>query len=123
MKDYLTKLNNAHSYDLPHKPKTPWMTTRSTREVTGKMFPVVASSYKTTIARVSVYYRCGEIGYLKTEKYKCKEEYQTSKGKAVQKIAIREIQIAEGMIDVDINSALELESSSDLGNEQSLLKL
>ena len=117
MKDYLTKLDNAHSHDLSHKPKAPRTTTRSTREFIGKTPPVVASSHKTTVARVPVCYRCGEIGHLKSEKSKCKEEHQTPKGKAAQEAAIREIQIAEGMIDVDDSSASGPESSSDSGNE------
>ena len=115
MKDYLTKLDNAHSHDL--KQKTPRTATRSTREFTGKTSPAVASSHKTTVARVPVCYRCGEIGHLKTEKAKCKEEHQTPKGKAAQEAAIREIQIAEVMDDVDASSESEPGSPSDSGNE------
>ena len=115
LRDYLVRLDNSHSHDLPTKTKTSKSTMlKSPREAVRKT-STVETTRKPTTTRVPVCYNCGKIGHFKNERKKCPVDYQTAAGKAVEDAAVNE------MFDIDeidgIDNGSSSDSSSNSGNE------
>ena len=71
LKDYLVRLDNSQSHDLPAKSKVSKLSVTKSPRDTVRKTSTVETSRRPAITRVPVCYNCGEIGHFKNDKKKC----------------------------------------------------